>query len=229
MKRLLLLSACAASLAVPAPAVAAGCPGEDDLVTSANIVAAELAMACLVNQFRQAKGLSELLPHSQLAAAARAHSEDMDARDYFDDISLPPSSTDFQQRAIAAGYPSNAGVGENIASSPSATPDVLMQILLASDFYRSNMLNPDYKAAGYGVAAGSPIRGSSTGGLVTQLFGTETEGGTGGTGIPGGGRGSCPKAERLAGKLKRLKKNGAAGSKISKTKKALKKARKACS
>lgn len=223
MKRLLLLSACAAALAIPAPAAAVGCPGEDDTVTSANIAASEVAMACLVNQFRLANGVGELLLQSQLAAAARAHSEDMDVRNYFDHVAAPPLNTEPYQRAEAAGYPSNAGIGENIAYASNATPDSLMQILVASPGHKANMLNGDYKAAGYGFAAGSPT-GPGAGGIVTQLFGTEAGGGSV---VPDAGN-ACTKAARLAGKLKRLKKNDASKSKIKKTKRALKKARGAC-
>ena len=228
MKRLLLIAACFGALAVPAPSLAAGCPGEDENVTPATITQAERAMACLVNDFRVNNGRSPLVLQNQLGAAARAHSEDMDARNYFDHIAKPPLNTGPQDRAVAAGYPANAGVGENIAAAaPSATPDSLMTQFINSPAHNANMLG-DYKAAGFGFAAGSPDPGFSTGGIVTQVFGTETAGGTEILGSGGGGTGSCPKADKLAAKLKRLKKNDASRSKISKTKKALRKARKAC-
>jgi uncharacterized protein YkwD len=220
MKRLLVLAACLGALAVPAPAMAA-CAGENDIVTAANLNASAAAMACLVNDYRTAKGLNAMVDHNILAASGLAHSNDMVDRGYFSHFADPPAGFDPQARDVALGYPSSAGVGENIGfRGPTGTPAQMFADFQASSTHNANMLNIDWTAAGYGFALGNP--GLGDGVVVSQEFGTSTSG-AGSTPDPG-----CPKADRLAAKLKRLKKNNASKSKISKTKKALKKARKAC-
>jgi uncharacterized protein YkwD len=224
VKRALLLVACFGALASPASAMAA-CPGENDTVTLANVNEAAGAMACLVNEYRVSKGLDALANNDILAASGAAHSQDMVARRYFSHFAAPPAGADPLARDVLLGYPSNTTIGENIGwRNGSPTPALLMSSFKASPDHNANMLDPAWKEAGYGFALGNP--GLGNGVVVSQEFGSGASGGGGGGG--GGGTSSCPEGDRLVAKLKKLIKNGAPNRKISKTKKALKRARAAC-
>jgi uncharacterized protein YkwD len=79
----------------------------------------ELTVVELVNQQRAHLQLPPLLPDDRLHAAAKAHSDDMAERNYFDHTSPAPESWTFQDRISAAGYhwdrPGGAAA-ENISS-----------------------------------------------------------------------------------------------------------------
>jgi uncharacterized protein YkwD len=79
----------------------------------------ELTGVELINQQRQHRGLSPLLPDDRLHAAAKAHAQDMAERNYFSHVTPEPEAWTYQDRITAAGYhwdqPSGSAA-ENISS-----------------------------------------------------------------------------------------------------------------
>jgi hypothetical protein len=110
----------------------------------------------LVNLEREAQGLHPLSYDHQLAAAARGHSEDMGAQDYFSHTSLDGRTV--PDRITAAGYSYNT-YGENIAGGQ-PTPEDVIDAWMSSSGHRANILNSNFCDIGVGYAyqAGSTYR-----------------------------------------------------------------------
>lgn len=204
------------SLLAAAPAANAACSGENDVVSSSNLRDAEAAMVCLVNEYRQNRGRSSLSVDSRLTAAARAHSQDMVSRNYFDHVS--PEGVDPFERIVAAGYPSNSSMAENIGvESGPATPKSLFDGFRASTSHNENMLRGDWRAIGVGFATPAATLGNS-GATVTQTFGSAEGDGSAGSS-------ACTRVLVLKAKVKRLrhKIQNSSGSKRTNAKRTLKK------
>jgi uncharacterized protein YkwD len=117
----------------------------------------ELLLHELHNSMRADHGLGSLSWNAQLAAAAKAHSDDMFANDFMSHYGSDGSSP--WERAVAHGY-SFSFVGENIAwgyTSAEAVFDAWMR----SPPHRANILLADYTEIGIGI----------TGTLWTVKFG----------------------------------------------------------
>lgn len=82
-----------------------------------------------------------------LREVARAHSEDMATRGFFDHVN--PDGDDPFDRMDAAGFTGALPWGENIAGG-SPTPESVMQGWMASDGHCENIMNPDYTVIGVG-------------------------------------------------------------------------------
>jgi len=123
---------------------------------------AETAVLVLVNAERAKAGCRALTVDSRLAAAARKHSADMVARDYFSHTT--PNGVTFSQRIDAEGYQWSR-VGENIAAGQRNATEV-MKAWMKSPGHRANILNCGYRNIGIGVVQNgrSPV--------WTQDFGT---------------------------------------------------------
>ena len=117
----------------------------------------------LVNQERAKAGCRAVTRDSRLAKAARAHSADMAARNYFDHTT--PEGVTFDKRIIQAGY-RYSRAAENIALGQSS-PASVMKGWMNSKGHRDNILNCALTNLGVGLA-------HSTGGRPywTQDFGT---------------------------------------------------------
>jgi uncharacterized protein YkwD len=123
----------------------------------------EEAVLALVNTARTGAGCASVSVDLRLATAARAHSADMAARNYF--AHNTPEGKTPGDRVRAAGYGWSA-VGENIAAGQ---PDAatVMRDWMDSPGHRANILNCGYRDIGIGLArngAGKPY--------WTQDFGT---------------------------------------------------------
>ncbi|MGW1608363.1 sigma-70 family RNA polymerase sigma factor [Streptomyces sp. NPDC002285] len=120
-------------------------------------------VVALVNKERSAAGCGPLSQDSQLNQAALRHSEDMDARDFFDHTN--PDGADPGQRVTAAGYRWST-YGENIAQGQQ-TPEAVMESWMNSPGHRANILNCSFKDIGVGIhkASGGP--------WWTQVFGAK--------------------------------------------------------
>ncbi|MFF5477612.1 sigma-70 family RNA polymerase sigma factor [Streptomyces sp. NPDC012935] len=120
-------------------------------------------VVALVNKERSAAGCGPLSQDSQLNQAALRHSEDMDARDFFDHTN--PDGADPGQRVTAAGYTWST-YGENIAQGQQ-TPEAVMESWMNSPGHRANILNCSFKDIGVGIhkASGGP--------WWTQVFGAK--------------------------------------------------------
>ena len=128
---------------------------------SASIDPAAAEVVRLVNVARADAGCAPLRVDSRLTTAARLHSEDMAAQNYFSHTSLDGRSP--WQRMEAQGY--TAGSGENIAAGYS-TPASVMTAWMNSSGHRANILNCSSKAIGVGIG-----KGGSYGTYWTQDFG----------------------------------------------------------
>jgi uncharacterized protein YkwD len=117
----------------------------------------------LVNQERARSGCAKLTADSRLVKAARAHSADMAARNYFDHTT--PEGVTFDKRITNAGYRFSRAA-ENIAAGQSS-PASVMDAWMNSSGHRANILNCGLRNLGVGVIY-------STGGRAywTQDFGT---------------------------------------------------------
>ncbi|MFI9005630.1 CAP domain-containing protein [Actinosynnema sp. NPDC053489] len=129
--------------------------------TRTDVELAEAKVVELTNGERAANGCPALAADDRLAAAARAHSADMAAQNYFDHVSKDGRS--FVDRVKAAGYP--APGAENIAAGQ-RTPEAVVKGWMDSPGHRANILNCKLKALGVGMA-----RGGSYGIYWTQNFG----------------------------------------------------------
>ena len=104
-----------------------------------------------------------LSPQSNLGLAARAHSQDMAQRNYFEHDT--PEGLGPSDRAARAGW--RDGVGENIAAG-TATARETVQMWLESPGHCANMMGPRYRFLGVGYAYGDR---SHYGHYWTQNFG----------------------------------------------------------
>jgi len=122
-----------------------------------------------------------LAMNSKLLDAARAHSQDMWTRDYFDHDTLNPPAQTWSQRITAYGYVWNM-VGENIVASSSATAAVLEDNLMLDTGYpgrghRKNLLDIDaassvyFREIGAGYYSGAVSHSNSLKDLLTEDFG----------------------------------------------------------
>jgi uncharacterized protein YkwD len=132
----------------PAPKPATGNTAREDRVTA------------LVNQERAGAGCGRVRTDERLRRAARGHSRDMAARNYFSHDSLDGRSP--WDRAEAAGYPQP--IGENIAKGQ-RTPADVVRAWMNSPGHRRNILNCDAKAIGVGLAFDDGVP------VWTQMFG----------------------------------------------------------
>ncbi|WUI00363.1 CAP domain-containing protein [Spirillospora sp. NBC_00431] len=120
----------------------------------------EAAVVSITNAERAKAGCEPLHIDQRLVTAARRHSADMAANNYFDHTSRNGDSP--WKRMEAAGYPSPGA--ENIAKGYS-TAAAVMKGWMDSPGHRANILNCDLRAIGVGRASGPG------GPLWTQDFG----------------------------------------------------------
>lgn len=143
---------------------AAGTAGSaSTTVTATNVGSTETQVFTLTNTQRIAAGCPALVWNDTLAAAARAHSVDMAANNYFDhnnQAGLTPA-----QRVLAAGY-SYTLTAENIAAGQPTAQDVLTSWMNSAG-HKANIVNCDLHELGVGFATGG-----SYGTYWTQDFGT---------------------------------------------------------
>jgi uncharacterized protein YkwD len=151
----------AAATTPPAPPAGKKKPKPVNPPNVANLPA-ETAVLVIVNAERARAGCKALTVDSRLAAAARKHSADMAARDYFSHTT--PNGVTFSQRIDAEGYRWSL-VGENIAAGQRDATEV-MRDWMNSPGHRANILNCQFRNIGIGVVQNgkSPV--------WTQDFGT---------------------------------------------------------
>jgi uncharacterized protein YkwD len=212
-RRRALLLAAVALATVPGAARAqdggVACPGTDDAVTAATTAQARIAVLCLVNRERSARGLATLTPESRLDAAAAGHAGDMVARSYFDHVAPAPAprGATAGERLNSAGY-AWSGWGENLAFGQS-TPREVMTDWMRSAGHCHNVLNPAVTQLGIGIVLdtvpmwvqefgrprGTTVAGGSDPSSACPAAGLTTSGGQGaGSGDTPGGSESEPAA-----------------------------------
>jgi uncharacterized protein YkwD len=100
-----------------------------------------------------------------LRCAARKHSADMEARDFFDHTN--PDGESPWDRMAMAGYGGFSNAGENIAAGSPDAAGTMMQ-WMNSDGHCGNIMNPDFEEIGVGYYPGGQY-----GHLWTQVFGAK--------------------------------------------------------
>jgi uncharacterized protein YkwD len=139
---------------------------DDRLSDRARII--EQAIFSLTNLQRTGRRLRSLDPSDALSAIARGHSRDMLAREYFDHRT--PEGKGSVDRIATKGLQFDA-TGENIYMVKDAVTDAtalasaMVRDWMNSREHRANILAPDYRFLGVGVAATARTV------LATQLFG----------------------------------------------------------
>ncbi|HEV2592945.1 MAG TPA: CAP domain-containing protein [Gaiellaceae bacterium] len=108
----------------------------------------ELQFVTALERVRDAHGLSPLTPDGRLAAAARGHSAEMIARDYF-------AHGAFWLRIEHEGL-TTGRAGETLGWCACSQGPVsrLVDMWLASPEHRSILLDPGYRQVGVGVSVG---------------------------------------------------------------------------
>lgn len=104
----------------------------------------------LINAYRSSQGRATLNQSCTLIQVARAHSQDMRDRDFFDHVN--PDGLDPADRVTNAGYNWNA-LGENIGCGQS-TPQVMFDRWKSSPPHDANMLGTNFTEIGVGYVAG---------------------------------------------------------------------------
>ncbi len=156
----MLPAVCAAAVLVPAAQANAACADATLAMTTTNTARVEKAVICLVNAERAKHKRKALKVSNALVKAARAHTKDMDAKNYFNHVSKDGRTP--LQRARAAGF-SGSFVAENIANGPNTAAGA-MAIWLKSSQHRTNIRSKKYTTIGVGALP-------ADGNLFTQVFG----------------------------------------------------------
>ena len=131
----------------PTPSLTASPPASPDPAKD-KITLLEDEVAELINRERAGK-CAALRADERLRYAARAHSTDMAAKNYFSHNGLDGSS--FVDRLQEAGYPRGEAAAENIAVGYPTAQAVVAGWMNSPD-HKANILHCSHKAAGVGLA-----------------------------------------------------------------------------
>jgi uncharacterized protein YkwD len=126
----------------------------------------------LINSYRASKGLPALKASKALNVASFHHSKDMAVRKYFSHTTKSPllsgqSGSSPWARMADAGYGYSTYKGENIAAGQT-TAQAVFNAWKNSSGHNANMLNPNFKVIGIGMAV---VSGSPYGTYWTTDFG----------------------------------------------------------
>ena len=145
-----------ATLAVaPAASAAAACDNTNLVPTKANAPKVRAAVMCLTNQSRAAKKLRPLKYNEKLRRAAEGHSSWMVRASRFE-------HGDLAGRIRSVGY-DGWTYGENIAwgTGTRATAREIHRSWMNSPGHKANILRPQFKEIGIGIALGAAGAGSN--------------------------------------------------------------------
>ena len=113
------------------------------------------ATLCLINAERARAGDQPLTENVMLERAAVLHSLDMAKRQYFEHVD--PDGVHPDARIVQQGYPPIL-VGENLAwgETVKSSPAVIVSMWMRSPGHRANILEPQYREIGIGMAYKAP-------------------------------------------------------------------------
>ena len=135
--------------------------------TNDNTMRMEIMVYQKINEIRKEHGLAALSLDFSLSSVARNHSLDMAENGYFSHVNLMGEGPD--KRVQKAGIHFNC-LGENIAKIQSIIPedavDEAIRGWINSPGHRENILRPEFKSTGIGVAFDSSLGVY----YITQLF-----------------------------------------------------------
>jgi uncharacterized protein YkwD len=134
-----------------------GCAGSWLRPSAANDTQVRAATLCLINAQRARHGDQPLTENVRLDRAAVLHSLDMAKRQYFEHVD--PDGVAPDARIVQQGYPPIL-VGENLAwgETVKSTPAVIVSLWMRSPGHRANILEPQYREIGIGMAYRAPER-----------------------------------------------------------------------
>jgi uncharacterized protein YkwD len=162
--------------AAPAAAAPTVCAGANLHPSAANVLQADAATLCLVNQVRLARGLRPLRANRELGRVARSQVTSMVSHDYFADV-RPTGQTPLSLVAVTR-YPAHSAefsIGQNIAwgTEGFTTPAHIVAAWMASPPHREIMLSNIYRNAGVAVMPAVPtmLASSGTGATYAIEFG----------------------------------------------------------
>jgi uncharacterized protein YkwD len=143
------------------PAVVNGCEDVALRPSEKNADRVAAATLCLLNAERSRRDLPPLRPERDLAKAARRHAADMAEHDYFAHES--PEGSEPADRIFAAGYTRQATVGENLAwgEEHEGTPARIVDGWMHSEGHKANILRPNFREIGIGLAYDAPRASSA--------------------------------------------------------------------
>jgi uncharacterized protein YkwD len=151
------------------------CPTDLVQPTTANADDAAFALLCDMNQLRQENGLKPLRWDWRLWYGAQQHATDMATRHYLSHFTL--EGRGITDRIEPTGYipddptwllAENLGFGTQMLSSPLAIALGWMN----SPPHRENLLDPEMRDAGVGIAEGPMTEGGPSGLIYVVDFGT---------------------------------------------------------
>ncbi len=114
----------------------------------------ESALVTEMNRVRADRGRQPLRTIGTLQRPARGQSRYLLGIGELDHDG--PDGSPFWTRLIAAGFPRNRSMGENLAMVPGCGPDAAartVQLWLKSPGHRANLLNPAFRWVGAGAAS----------------------------------------------------------------------------
>ncbi|MDO8684931.1 MAG: CAP domain-containing protein [Armatimonadota bacterium] len=143
------------------------------VISQANATSEEQRLVDLVNYERSWRGMNQLTIDPVLVEAARAHSEEMAEKDYFDHYSPTPELRTAMDRYLAAlGHkPDWAYLGENLFYCSIVDANRAHNRLMNSHGHRANILNPKFESIGVGI-----YKSPDGQFWVTQMFLASTDG-----------------------------------------------------
>jgi uncharacterized protein YkwD len=164
----------------PAAARAEGgatCSGAGLTPSREDVATVRAATLCLINRERAGAGEGALQLNPDLQTAAQEHAESMADGGYFEHDG--PGGSTVLERLQDSGYIYSSAIsyeiGENIAwgSMQDSTPAAIVAAWMASPGHRANILNPEFRDTGIGIAYQLPSGFSvgQAGAMYTQDFG----------------------------------------------------------
>lgn len=110
----------------------------------------EVAILSIVNDYREQRGLPQLVMAPSLRSLARAHSRAMSSEGFFGHVS--PTGETFADRLVASGI-SYTAAAETLALAPTA--EEAFQQFLDSGDHRERLVDPLYCEVGIGAYRGA--------------------------------------------------------------------------
>jgi uncharacterized protein YkwD len=139
---------------------APGCPSSGAVPDATTSEPAKQAVLCLLNAERARHGLGHLVRDDSLELASQRHSEDMAARDFFEHDT--PDGITTALRIARAGYPVfHTTTAENLywGEDEKSTPVSAQRSWMRSPGHRANILLPELRVVGIGIAYEAPLTG----------------------------------------------------------------------
>jgi uncharacterized protein YkwD len=134
----------------------AACPNQNAEPGEATLGQVEASIECLINRERNQKGRDDLNEKGNLNGPAQSHTNKMVNQDCFKHKCA--GEPGIKNRLIDSGYLAGArkyAFGENIGYEH--TPKLMVNLWMADDYHRRNILRSKFEDIGIGAARGAPV------------------------------------------------------------------------